>query len=109
MKRHRALFERHGDVLHLFELLDSALGLRGLGCFGAEAIDELLQVRLLRILLSLHADSERHALSLLAQIGVIATDEHFELTIVERQNVRHGPIEHLTVVTDADHRVRIVA
>ena len=109
MKRDRALFEGHGDVLHLLELLDAALRLRSFRRLGAKAIDELLQVRLLRILLGLHADSERHPLGFLLQISVVAANEDFELFIVERQNVRHRTIEHFAIVADADHRVRIVA
>src|SRR5665213_3306891 len=95
------------DRLHLGQHLDTRLRLARLAGFGAEAIDEGLQMLALCILLPDHLLVEHHALAAQAfEVGVAAAIER-ELVRFQRQDLVDGIVEQIAVVADDHHRVRV--
>ena len=100
----RAVGMRSRDLLHPLERLDAALRLLRLGGFGAEAVDERLQVRDLPLLLHVRRLLQRELLRALALELRIVAGVGLELPRVEMDDAADHAVEEIAVVGDEEQR-----
>jgi hypothetical protein len=109
MNRPHLLGDESGDRLEFCEHLQARLRLPRFSCFGAEAINEGLQVLSLRLLLLDQFLVEQRALASPPFEGRIATAIKIELAAFERQYMADRVVEQIAVVADDNQRRRIVS
>ena len=98
---------RHVDRHHLFEHLDAALHLRGLGGLVAEPIDEHLDARHLFVLLAFGLAQRFDALVVLDQVAAVIGVVVGQRAQRQIGNAGDHGVEEEAVVRDENHRMRV--
>ena len=104
----RLFFGRDLDTLDLFEFLDPALNLLGLGCLVAEAVDEdfqLVDTVALVLVGSLHL---LIALSLLRQELVVVAGVEPEALVPDFRDLIYRHVEEVAIMRNQQERVGII-
>ena len=106
-ERRDALLDHLRDRLELRQSLDARLRLRGLARFGAEAVDEFLQMGALGLLLGPGGRQEPRFFRPPRLEIVVAAGVKIELAFMKMQNGVDRIVQQLAVVTDDERGVRV--
>ena len=98
---------RNLDALDLFQFLDPALHLLGLGRLRAEAVDERLQLLDALPLIAIRRLELRLPLRLLRQIFVVVPAVEMHPLVPDLDRLAHRHIQKIPVVRNQNERVRI--
>src|SRR5438552_1281615 len=103
----RLLFFRQLDAIHLFEFLDPALHLLGLGRLITEAIDKYFQLLDSLPLVAIRSFELLTALSLLLFVLVVIAGVEMNAFVPDLHDFADCDVEEVAVVRDQNKRVRI--
>ena len=99
---------RQLDAIDLFQFLDAALHLLGLGRLIAEAIDEYFQLFDALALIAIGGFELLHALRLRRQILFVIAGIKMDALVPDLGNLVDGDVEKIAVVRDQDESVGIM-
>ena len=102
------LLRRQLDSLDLFQFLDAALHLLGLGGLIAEAVDERFEVLDALLLVAVGRFELRAALRFLREIAVVIAGVKIGAAVPDFEDLVHRDVQKIAVVRDQDEGVGII-